>query len=123
MRGPHPMFRLAAHVSAILIFFAATAPAKAMELCEALDAEEETRAQVTGVVDDLDADPDDPYLFLTTRDGECTMLVFATDPAMVAACKKGMTATAIGVLRWDEEAMFVEDLDQNLLDEASVVCE
>ena len=117
------MHRLAIVVSATLTYLAAHAPANAMELCEALDAAEETRTQVSGLVDTVGQETDDAYLFLSDNAGSCVMLVFVTDPKMVAPCEKGMNATAIGVLRWDEEAMYEEDLDQNLLDEASVVCE
>lgn len=124
IRGATPFLsRLAGLVSAALFLFAVQTPARAMGLCEALDAAEETRTQVTGVVDTVGDDADDPYLFLVDGGGSCLMLVYAADSKMVAGCRKGMTATAIGVLRWDEEAMMEEDLDQNLLDEASVVCE
>jgi hypothetical protein len=117
------MRRLAILVSAALMLLAARTTANAMDLCEALDASDETRAQVSGLVETVGTDPDDPYLFISDDTGLCVMLVFVRDPNMVAPCKEGMSATAIGILRWDEEAMFEEDLDQNLLDEASVVCE
>lgn len=117
------MPRLALRLSTSLAFFAALAPVKAMDLCAALDADEETRTQISGVVDDVGTAADDPYLFVVNHEGKCEMLVAASDVRMIEACKKGMKVTAIGVLRWDEEAMFVGDFYQNLLDEASVVCE
>jgi hypothetical protein len=107
-----------------LLVCAVHIPARAMELCEALEeAAEETRAQVTGFVTAIGADSEDPYLFAEDESGECEILVYVVDKSMLANCAKESKVTAIGVVRWDEEAAYVEDIDVNLLDEASVVCE
>ncbi len=117
------MYRPAIFVSAMLLFCTAHAPARAMDLCEALDAAEETRTQVSGIVTATGSDSDYPYLFVADETGDCEILVEVVDKAMIANCAKGAHATAIGVLRWDEEAAFIEEIDINFLDEASVVCE
>jgi hypothetical protein len=108
---------------AALLLCAGHMPARAMDLCEALDAAEETRAEVTGFVTAIGADSDYPYLFVEDETGECEILVEVVDKAMLANCVKESKVTAIGVLRWDEEAAYFEDIDVNLLDDASVVCE
>ena len=101
----------------------AAAPASAMEIRAALDATEGTRAHIGGVVDAVGADSEHPYLVIETDDGKCGIEVEVIDRSMIAGCSKGVRVTAIGILRWDEGAAWVDDIDVNFLDEASVVCE
>jgi hypothetical protein len=109
---------------AVLLLSAAAVPARSMDLCTALnDAAEETRAQISGAVTAVGDEDEAPYLFVEDETGECEILVEVVDKAMIANCAKESKVTAIGVLRWDLEADLFEDLEVNLLDEASVVCE
>jgi hypothetical protein len=118
------MIRTGLFAIAALLLCAGTLPARAMELCEALEeAAEETRAQITGFVTAIGADSEYPYLFVEDDTGECEILVEVTDKNMIANCAKESKVTAIGILRWDEEAAYFEDIDVNLLDDASAVCE
>lgn len=110
-------------VSATLLFCAALRPAQAMDICAALEAMEETRAQVAGIVTAAKSDTEFPHVFVVNEAGNCEIMVEPADRSMLANCTKGVHATAIGILRWDEEAAFFEDVDVNFLDDASVVCE
>jgi hypothetical protein len=117
------MHRTAILISATLLFWAACGPARAIDLCEALDAAEGTRAQVSGVVTEAKSETEYPYLFVIDEAGKCEIFVGVADAKMMDNCTKGAHATAIGVLRWDEGAAFLDDIDVNYLDNASVVCE
>jgi hypothetical protein len=117
------MYRTAIILGVTLFLPAALGPAQAMEICQALAAAEETRTQVEGTVTAAESDTDYPYLFVANAAGDCEILVEPADKSMLANCAKGAHATAIGILRWDEEAAMFEDIDVNYLDEASVVCE
>lgn len=122
--GRTSMYRPAIFTGALALFCAAHDPARALELCEALEgAADETRAQISGFVTSVGTDAELPYLFVEDETGECEILVEVVDNAMLANCAKESKVTAIGVLRWDEEAAYFEDVDVNLLDDASVVCE
>jgi hypothetical protein len=117
------MYRPVIFVSAMLLFCAAHAPARAMEICEAMVAAEETRTQVAGVVTEAKSDTEYPYLFVIDEAGKCEIFVEVADAKMMHNCVKGAHVTAIGILRWDEEAAFLEDIVVNYLAAASVVCE